>query len=299
MLFDYLFIVSLLLEWTTILFLFLVRNQLWNSKHRANLASNLSSTLFSLVILFKILHVSLFIFNFDQKGLEANLLLPTTIYVLWQLILSALFFYLLMKFSFRHHFQERFAIALSKRTFAELVFISVWDLTGSLLIYLMLTSKFWLNQFHPVSISVPFNKPILQFPLLVMGVALLTVSFFSFFKLKKEVTRFSFLFYSSSYLALIFFSFFTFYQYRKLIFPGLESFFNQYYLFLAVLFWLIIFLVSVIVFGLMVQLHKNKKFLKSGFQFRFLFYNLSRLHLLSETGMTLFALLIVFFFIYF
>ena len=303
MLFDYFFIIGLLVEWVSVLLLFLLKSKLLTVKQqntsKSNLALSLVTIAFGLVIIFKLLHVLLFVFQFNHKSIAPSLLLPITIYVLWHLILSAFFFYLLMKFTFKNHFQDRFVNALSKRIFAKMVFLAVWDMAGSLLIYLVLTGRLWLSQLKPYSLSFPFKEPLGEIPLLMVGLGLIIVSIVSFFKIKKEITRFNLIFYSLSFLGLILFSFFTLLNYRFLIFPYFENFFNQFYLFLAVASWLIIFLLSVILFSLMIQLYVNKKYLKSGFQLQFLFYNLSRAHLLGETGMTLIVLIVVFFFIYF
>ncbi len=303
MLFDYIFVIGFLLEWISVLLLFLLKSKLLTVKQqnasKSNHALSLLTIAFGLVIFLKLLHVLLFVFQFNHKSIESTLLLPITIYVLWHLMLAAFFFYLLIKFTFRNHFQDRFANALSKRIFAEMVFLAVWDIVVGLLIYLVLSGRLWLSQLKPYSLSVPFEEPIGQIPFLVVGLGLILVSIVSFFKIKKEATRFNLVFYSLSFLGLILFSLFTLLNYRFLIFPNFENLFNQFYLFLAVASWLIIFMLSVILFSLMIQLYVNKKYLKSGFQLQFLFFNLSRAHLLSETGMTLIVLMVVFFFIYF
>ena len=300
--FDVVFIISVILEWFCIFILFLYKNVFTNPNFNSNtyrFAKSITNFTFGILLLIKIGQLILLVFPLNQLFLRKEITLHLMVYSLWQLLMISLIFYFLLQLNLSKNFQERFAVFLSRKAFAGLIFIAIWDLSGNILIYFLLSRYYFLNPYQLKRMTIEFLNPSWQTLILIGVIVLILAGILSYFMLKKEVNKMHLSIAGLSYLLLILFGLFTFYNYHYLILVDFENLFNQFYLFLVVLFWLIIFTISTISYLEMVHLYFRKKYLKSGFQFHYLFYHFAKLHLISATALALMISIPVIFFIYF
>ncbi|MHB2156549.1 hypothetical protein ACX8XN_19425 [Calditrichota bacterium GD2] len=304
LLFDYLFIISIGWEWLAIFLLFLLKGRLIGKETEDNLkqkawASALISGLFLGVIFFKMIHLAALAYPLQQKFLNHNLVVLLSVYFLWQLVVMALFFWLLMQLSLKKNYQYRVELSLTQKLFAGLILLAVWDIIGAVVLYWLLMSELSFIYAQMNSLPLAADEPSRQIWILLGLITSFVMALFANWLIKKSVKKNNLLLYGVSYLILTLFCLTVIFYYRGLVFPDVENLFNQFYLFWTAFVWIIIFLFGAIIFLLMIQMYYNKKYLKSGFQYRFLMYRMSQLHLVSEAGMALILLIPVIFFIYF
>ncbi len=303
MLFDIVFVAVIALQWLATFLLFLLKKPLVAPQptgvHKFLKTTFFVYLLFLGVIILKLAHLVSLMYSLNHKVLSQDVFLRLLLYVAWQISAAALIFWLLMQLNLKKSYLNRFAISLSKKIFAALVFVNVWDSIGSIVLYLLLLSALLTTGLSGAPTTFLFQEPTGQWWILSGLLIILFVLFLSFWMLRKNISQQNLVLYGLSYLLLLVFSLFTVFRYRLVIFPEVGQVFTEFYLFLGVFFWVLLFVLSAVLFTLLFQLYRNKKYLKSELEFQFLIYHLSQLQLLSSSGLVLMVLIPVVFFIYF
>jgi len=305
LLFDYIFLAIMVLDWLILALLVFGRKTLVDlpADQKKTFLQNftlksLSSTVF-LIFLLKIILIVFFAQTLNGKMVLFPLSLQIVIFVGWQLIFAFAFLFLALMLVFRESFSDSYQKAWSKKIFTGLFFLTVWDLIGEVTLYLLTLTRLMVAPLNSARLTVALT-PVHGMYWLSGGLLLALILYFIFyFRIRQKVGLPAVRGFSIAYFLVLSIIILIFRICHPLIFPSIAHILNDFYLYLALIIWLSILLSGLGIYGLMMMFYRNRNRLKSRFYFQYLVYHLTSLHAYSLLGLTVITAIPIVFFIYY
>ncbi len=304
MLFDYAFLFVHFFEWVTLVLLFSGFNIFVQAddSHASFFKTLLRKTvLFALllIVVAKILLVLLLIWPLQDKQISSLFLPPLTVFILWQLIFAFIFLYYTAILIFKPSFNERLQTSFGKKAFVGIVFTGIWDLLGSVVVYLFYLNALLQSKLVPGNLTITYTTPQRQWLVAAAVFLLLAVLLFVNRRLRKKQARRVLQIYVYLYILMLALCLFVWLYYAPLTIPTFAHLFNYFYLYLAVVLSLVLFFFSVLALLLLLKFFKHQSGMNNRFYLQYLTYHLLQIHGLTMFGLVIVSTVPFFFFIYY
>ncbi len=303
MLFDYLFLTAIGLDWL-ILGLVIFGNKALAAPLPENRKNFFTKSLFNILLfllfflcLLKILF--LFSIGFQLKGavVPENIGNSILYFIAFQLFFSFIFFVLALLLYVKDGFDDDFRPIWVRRIAHSLIFSLLVDFILGLGLYLWMLFSILPANFKYVNLPLGYRPLTVASYWLALGLILAVVTYFIFYlavrhnRSSTTVTGMSL-----SYLLVLFFAGLLIRSYSVLIAPDARFLFNNFTLFTVILLWAMVLFFGLSGIVLIITFFRWRSYLKNDFYFRYMLIRLGSFHAVSVVGFSLITLVPIVFF---
>lgn len=306
MLFDYIFLTFIGLDWFILTFLIFGEKALIHStapQGKQSARSWLFKTVIVSLILIFIVKIALavaVIYPLQHKIVSSGQSWSLLVFVGWQFLFAFIVVFFSVLLFIKDGFEESYVHIWLKKTMVILAFTLIVDFLGSSISYFFLLRKLLAIQIENGVLPLNLFEINPNNYWFVLGLILSAVVYSIFyFSLKHKINKYVFKGFTFSYLIVLCFSFLVVGLYDPLLAPGIGYLWNDFYFYLTVLIWAALIITGIGCLGFLWLLSANRKHLINQFYYQYLLIHISHVHAISVLGVTGITLVPVLFFLYY
>ena len=306
MLFDYLFLTAIGLDWL-ILGLVVFGGKALSSPLSESGKNFFRNSLFTIVLLFLLFIFIIKIFlvivvGLPLKNFIASDMVSTSffLFVFFQLLFAFVFLIFGMLLFVKNGFKDDFQPVWSKHIFSALVFSLLVDFFTGLALYFRLLEQVFPAGLKHGHLSLAYQPFSTTHYWLALGLILSLIVYFIFYlavKYRNSANTVTGM--TLSYWIVLMFAGLLVYYYHSLIAPDARFLMNNFALYLAMVIWATVLGLGIGSLFLMILFFRKRKLLKNDFYFRYILMRLGGFHAVAVVGFSIITLIpIVFFTLY-